>query len=46
MHGESQEARICLEGIPRKWNREVLYGGLPGRKPKLPVGDLISNAKS
>jgi hypothetical protein len=27
---------ICLEGIPRKWNREMLYGSLPGRKSKLP----------
>jgi hypothetical protein len=35
-HGDPQEARICLEVIPRKWNGEVLYGGLPGRKPKLP----------
>jgi hypothetical protein len=35
-HGDPQEARICLEGIPRKWIRKVLYGSLPGRKPKLP----------
>jgi hypothetical protein len=36
VHGDSQEAQICLEGIPQKRSREVLYGGLPGRKPKPP----------
>jgi hypothetical protein len=34
--GSPQEARVCWEGIPGEWSKEVLHGGIPRGKLKLP----------